>query len=100
MRSVVIMLGLVLCGCEREPVFFPVSEAKYGECLEHELREIGRNYAFHPEPSTSSRTMPAVSWFPASKDEEKRVWCETAFCYLGTRDVKKGAFPDMCAAYQ
>lgn len=94
--------ALVLVGCNQAPapVLFPVVGAKYQKCLEAELRKAGAEYEFQPAPTRWGPTTAAVLWHPTSQKEEQRVWCEAAFCYSDTRDVRKGAFPDMCTAYQ
>ena len=107
LRFVVVALTGIVAACSSEPVVFPVVDAKYESCLVGELQKTG--YKFHrvedptikSEPPTAwpARTG-AVIWYPSSKEEEQRVWCNVAFCYADTRDVRKGAFPDMCASYQ
>jgi hypothetical protein len=103
--GVLALIGLG-AACSSEPVVFPVVDAKYESCLVGELQKAGYKFqrvedpAIKSEPPTAwpARTG-AVIWYPSSKEEEQRVWCNVAFCYADTRDVRRGAFPDMCASY-
>ena len=97
MRRVFFLLAPLLLGCAREPVSFPVTGDAYRACLETNLRKTGREFAFQPAPTAWGAKTSAIVWLPSSEDEERRIWCEAAFCTAGKREH---VGPDMCANYK
>jgi hypothetical protein len=105
MRLTIAALALYLAGCAQNPPelpvsHFPIHDSKYLSCLEAQLTKAGHAYSVKPAPSAWGPEIADVATRLPSKREEARLWCEAAFCTVGSRDVSKGAYPDMCAAFQ
>jgi hypothetical protein len=106
MRVLAVSAALAVLGCSPGPQSYPALDSKYEECLTAELDRAGYKYERVNEPAPKSvppTAWPArdgyIRWTPSSEEAQQRLWCEVAFCYADTRDVTKGAFPDVCKAF-
>ena len=107
MRALALVSLLAFAGCAREAKDYPTLDVRYESCLIAELRRQGYSFERLDAPTLKAQPPTAwpsakgsIRWRPPSEEAEARLWCEVAFCYADTRDVTKGAFPDMCRKYQ